>query len=78
MGQFNGIQVIILKYGATPPGVHTVFLRYDAEREEMCRDIALHVPTVSVRLGGHSLLVHCNGTVRAMTAPLGYDAPCAA
>ena len=50
VGQFNGIEVIILKYGAAPPGFNMTFLRYDAERETKCRDIVMHVPPISYSL----------------------------
>ena len=52
VAQFNGIQVAILKDGATPPGFNNTFLRYDAEREQRCRDIVMHMPPGSYTLTG--------------------------
>ncbi len=59
VGQFNGIQVAILKDGTTPPGFNITFLRYDTEREERCRDIVMHVPPGSFSLTGFPVtLIH--------------------
>jgi hypothetical protein len=52
VGQFNGVQIVILKEGSTPPGFNIIFLRYDAEREIRCRDFLIHVPPASLALNG--------------------------
>lgn len=52
VGQFNGIDVVLLDEGAEPPGFTMTFLRYDQEREKCCRDIMMHVPAGSIAITG--------------------------
>jgi hypothetical protein len=52
VGQFNGIDLVILSEDATPPGFNITFLRYDAERESKMHDIVMHVPTGHYTLTG--------------------------
>lgn len=59
VGQFNGIQIAILEDGSTPPGFKITFLRYDADRESRCRDLAMHLPPSSLSFTGNlATLVH--------------------
>jgi len=59
VGHFNGIQIAILEDGSAPPGFNITFLRYDAERERRCRDLAMHVPPGSLSFTGYLVtLVH--------------------
>jgi len=44
VGQFAGIEIVILDEGAELPGFNVTFLRYDAAREGAARDIVMHVP----------------------------------
>ena len=44
VGQFNGIDLVILEEGSTPPGFTITFLRYDTEREKKMRHMIMHVP----------------------------------
>ncbi len=52
VGQFKGIDVVLLDEGAEPPGFNMTFLRYDQERAKRCRDIIMHVPAGSVAITG--------------------------
>jgi hypothetical protein len=52
VGQFAGIQLVILGEAEVPPGFSIAFLRYDPERERKCRDIVVHVPTAKVTVSG--------------------------
>jgi len=52
VGQFNGIDLVILEEGVGPPGFGITFLRYDKEREKKSRDIIFHVAPFSISLKG--------------------------
>jgi hypothetical protein len=60
VGQFNGIQTVVLDEASIPPGFTMTFLRYDAERERKCRDILMHMAPASLELSGNvaTTLIH--------------------
>jgi hypothetical protein len=62
VGQFTGIQSVVLAEDATPPGFSITFLRYDEERERRCREILMHVPSGAFAITGWPpTLVHGKG-----------------
>lgn len=59
VGQFNGIELVILPEDAAPPGFNITFLRYDVEREAKLREMVMHVQTDSyTHTGFPALLTH--------------------
>jgi hypothetical protein len=52
VGQFNGIELVILPEDAAPPGFNITFLQYDAERETKLRDMVVHVPPAGYTSNG--------------------------
>ncbi len=52
VGQFNGIELVILPEDAEPPGFNITFLRYDADREAKLRDMVMHAQTGRYTLTG--------------------------
>jgi hypothetical protein len=54
VGQFNGISIVVMSEGETPPGFTLNYLRYDHEREQRLRDIVMGVPGCSLALTGYA------------------------
>lgn len=52
VGQFSGIEVIVLDEKAKPPGFRIVYMHYDATRERKLRAIVFHVPLGDYELTG--------------------------
>lgn len=50
VGQFTGIEIIVLDERVQLPGFNMTFLRFDAARERAARDIVMHIPPASIAI----------------------------
>lgn len=53
VGEYNGIEIVVLEEGSTPPAFNMTFLRYDKERETQIQHIITHLPPGELNITGH-------------------------
>jgi len=64
VGQDSGVKPIVLPEGSAPPGFSMTTLRYHAEREIKCRDLAVYIPHESVSVTGWAPTIVVAGAPR--------------